>query len=248
MFSDLTFSLALCFSTCAHCCAKGSEAPSKWIVCDAVSTKLRWRLHQLWLLHAPQSPSGHRVGSCFCFTTAVSHLSGCHNHYVYGSGTSVLYGWQFRSSIHGDATHVSPKCALIVSLQTPKFEQQVIWAHIEQVLVIAWQRGLDARYWHCCDIKVRSKNGCGMIWIIGRGVLAQFLNQFHALILCSLTDANLCRKTWKRDGRSRGLLISSVYINGQTAANVTINLFILCSVYNRPIYDMKYVYSITSCG
>ena len=153
MFSDLTFSLALCFSTCAHCCAKGSEAPSKWIVCDAVSTKLRWRLHQLWLLHAPQSPSGHRVGSCFCFTTAVSHLSGCHNHYVYGSGTSVLYGWQFRSSIHGDATHVSPKCALIVSLQTPKFEQQVIWAHIEQVLVIAWQRGLDARYWHCCDIK-----------------------------------------------------------------------------------------------
>ena len=28
-----------------------------------------------------------------------------------------------------------------VSLQTPKFEQQVIWAHMEQVLVIAWQRG-----------------------------------------------------------------------------------------------------------
>ena len=84
-----------------------------------------------------------------------------------------------------------------VSLQTPKFEQQVIWAHMEQVLVIACQRGLDARYWHCRDIKVRSKNSCSMIWIIGRGMLAQFLNQLHAWILCSLTDANLCRKTWK---------------------------------------------------
>ena len=157
MFSystDLTFSLALCFSTCAHCCAKGSEAPSKWIVCDAVSTKSRWRLHQLWLLYASQSPSGHRVGSCFCFTTAVSHLSGCHNHYVYGSGTSVLYGWQFRSSFHGDATHVSPKCALICKPANTKVwtasylgtygtsisHSMPTWAGC-QILALPWHKG-----------------------------------------------------------------------------------------------------------
>ena len=60
---------------------------------------------------------------------------------VYGSGTSVLYddSLDLVSMVMPHIYHQTVHW--FVSLQTPKFEQQVIWAHMEHVLVIAWQRG-----------------------------------------------------------------------------------------------------------